>query len=376
MKFNIKASLVILLCAANSICMAQDKFTITGTLPQAGPGKMVLLSYTNVEGKSAKDSALVINGKFKITGTTAFGNRSYLELKPVARDTTKKRRAADFKEFYLEKGNTMVSGKDSISTSAVTGTNVQKENLEYHVQMDPVQEQYQKIVARYYKAKAAKDSVELKQIAVDAKPVMAKMESTLDNFIASHPDSYVTADLVLGNRMMVIDVVKFDPIYTALTPRLLTSFTGKKITDKYNKAKQFAIGKTIDFTLPDKNGIEFKLSSLKGKYVLVDFWASWCVPCRAENPFMLKAYKELKDKNFEIVGVSLDETKAAWMRAVDQDKLPWIQVSDVKGFKTEIAVRFGITAIPQNVLIDPDGKVIAKDLRGPDVNKMIASHIK
>jgi thiol-disulfide isomerase/thioredoxin len=156
----------------------------------------------------------------------------------------------------------------------------------------------------------------------------------------------------------------------------LSSFSGKQITDKYNKAKQFAIGKSIDFTLPDKEGKEFKLSSLKGKYVLVDFWASWCVPCRAENPFMLKAYNELKDKNFEIVGVSLDETRAAWLRAVEQDKLPWVQVSDVKGFKTEIAVRFGITAIPQNVLIDPDGKVIAKDLRGSDVNKMIAGYIK
>jgi peroxiredoxin len=206
--------------------------------------------------------------------------------------------------------------------------------------------------------------------------VVAKMESTLDNFIASHPDSYVTVDLILNNRMMVIDVLKFEPVYSGLSPKVLLSFSGKKITDKYNKAKQFAIGKTIDFTLPDKDGKEFKLSSLKGKYVLVDFWASWCAPCRAENPFMLKAYNELKDKNFEIVGVSLDETRAAWLKAVEQDKLPWTQVSDVKGFKTEIAIRFGITAIPQNVLIDPDGKVIAKDLRGADVNKMIASHIK
>ncbi|RZJ89423.1 MAG: TlpA family protein disulfide reductase, partial [Chryseobacterium sp.] len=145
---------------------------------------------------------------------------------------------------------------------------------------------------------------------------------------------------------------------------------------KYNKAKQFAVGKTIEFTLPDANGKEFKLSSMKGKYVLVDFWASWCVPCRAENPFLLKAYSELKDRNFEIVGVSLDDNRANWLKAVETDKLPWTQVSDVKGFKTDVAVRFGITAIPQNVLIDPDGKVIAKDLRGEDVNKKIASFIK
>jgi thiol-disulfide isomerase/thioredoxin len=374
MKINIKTALSVLFSLLTTVGMAQDKFTITGSLPQAGSNKMV--TYVNSEGKSAKDSALLSNGKFKITGTTAFGNRSYLELKPMVKDTSKIRKASDFKDFYLEKGNTIVTGKDSLSTAAISGTTVQKENLDYHSQMDPVQKEYQLLVNRYFKANKEKDSMELKRISVDAKPVVAKMESTLDNFIASHPDSYVTADLILSNRMMVIDVLKFDPVYAALSPRVLSSFSGKQITDKYNKAKQFAIGKSIDFTLPDKEGKEFKLSSLKGKYVLVDFWASWCVPCRAENPFMLKAYNELKDKNFEIVGVSLDETRAAWLRAVEQDKLPWVQVSDVKGFKTEIAVRFGITAIPQNVLIDPDGKVIAKDLRGSDVNKMIAGYIK
>lgn len=373
---KIKNILALLLCSTTSICIAQDKFTITGSLPQAGTEKMVLLTFVNAEGKNAKDSAKVVNGKFTLTGTTAFGNKSYLELKPVVKDTTKKRRAPDFKEFYLEKGNTNVTGLDSIYKASITGTKTQSEYLEYNSKMDPLQVQYKKIVARYYKAKAAKDSVELKQISVDAKPVMASMEAALDNFIFSHPDSYVTADLVIANRMMVIDVVKFDPIYKALSPKLLSSFTGKKITEKYNKAKQFAIGKSIDFTLPDKDGKEFKLSSLKGKYVLVDFWASWCVPCRAENPFLLKAYAQLKDKNFEIVGVSLDDEKANWLGAVKADNLPWTQVSDVKGFKTEVAVRFGITAIPQNVLIDPDGKVIAKDLRGENVNEQIAKFVK
>ncbi len=176
--------------------------------------------------------------------------------------------------------------------------------------------------------------------------------------------------------MLFLDVLKFQPIYAALGTKLLSSFSGKKITDQYNKAKLFAIGKTIDFTLPDKEGNEFKLSSLKGKYVLVDIWASWCIPCRAENPFMLKAYNELKDKNFEIVGVSLDDKRAAWADAVEQDKLPWKQVSDLKGFQTEIAVSLGIDLIPQNILIDPDGKIIAKQLRGANVNKMIAAYIK
>ena len=376
MKLQIKTTLSILFSLLTAIGMAQDKFTITGNLSQAGFNKMVFLNYVNSEGEAAKDSALVSNGKFKITGTTAFGNKSYLELKRVARGITENSENADRKEFYLEKGNTIVAGKDSISTATISGTIVQQEYVDYHAKMDPLQKKYEQIAARYEKASSEKDSLELKKIALDGEPIFAKMESTLDNFIASHPDSYFTADLVLMNKMLFIDVQKFEPIYAALRPRLLSSFSGKKITSQYNKAKLYAIGKTLDFSLPDKDGNEHKLSSLKGKYVLVDIWASWCIPCRAENPFMLKAYNELKDKSFVIVGVSLDNNKSAWLNAVEQDKLPWSQLSDLKGFETEIAVRLGINVIPQNILIDPDGKIIAKDLRGANLNKLIASYIK
>src|SRR5690606_16821506 len=154
----------------------------------------------------------------------------------------------------------------------------------------------------------------------------------LDSFIFSHPDSYVALDAINDNKTMVIDPATFGKYYDPLSKRVLASFTGKKLTAKVEKAKQIAVGKSVDFTLRDDKGNEFKLSSLKGKYVLVDFWASWCVPCRAENPHLLKAYNQLKDKGFEIVGVSLDETKAAWLGAVKHDGMPWIQVSDLKGF--------------------------------------------
>lgn len=377
MKINLMNILALFTCLITGKTMAQDKFTVTGTLPKAGTEKTVLLTFINADGKSVVDSTILTNGKFVFKGTTAFGNKAYLELKAIKKDPSK-RTNPDFTDFYLEKGTTIVKGVDSIARASITGTKVQNQYNQYNAQTARLIAQFKEISARFAKVYYAKvkDTVEIKKIQAEAKPVHAKIEAALDSFIFNHPDSYVTADLIHQNKMAVIDVVKFDPYYQILTPRILASFTGKKITDKYEKAKQFAVGKSIDFTLPDKDGKEFKLSSLKGKYVLVDFWASWCVPCRAENPFLMKAYHELKDKNFEIVGVSLDDTKAAWMRAVEQDKLPWTQVSDVKGFNTEVAVRFGITAIPQNVLIDPAGKVIAKDLRGEDVNKKIANLIK
>ncbi|CAM4222086.1 Thiol-disulfide isomerase or thioredoxin [Pedobacter westerhofensis] len=156
----------------------------------------------------------------------------------------------------------------------------------------------------------------------------------------------------------------------------MSRFADLKLATEYAKAIQLSIGKTLDFTQTDDKGNEFKLSSLKGKYVLVDFWASWCVPCRAENPNLLKAYHALKDKKFEIVGISLDETKASWLKAVAYDGMPWVQVSDLKGFKNDVAVKFGITAIPQNVLINPEGVIIAKNLRGEDVLNQLSASVK
>ncbi|TCD01665.1 TlpA disulfide reductase family protein [Pedobacter psychroterrae] len=367
-------ALVLMLSAMNS--MAQDKFEIAGKLSGAGSDKKVVLSYKNSDGKDAKDSAVVKNGKFTMAGTTLYGNKAYLSLVPLKKDTTK--RQSDYQEFYLEKGKYKVTGKDSIATASITGAQAQSDFIQYNAQTKALLTQFKDITQRFTKIYYAKvkDTVAIKTIQAEARPVHAKIEAALDSFIFSHPDSYVTLDLIRQNKTAVIDPATFGRYYDPLSKRVLASPTGQKLTDKYDKAKKIAVGKVVDFTQPDAEGKEFKLSSLRGKYVLVDFWASWCVPCRAENPHLLKAYKQLKDKGFEIVGVSLDETKAAWQNAVKHDGMPWIQVSDLKGFKTDIAVQYGITAIPQNFLINPDGMIVAKDLRGADVNEKIAAFIK
>jgi thiol-disulfide isomerase/thioredoxin len=126
----------------------------------------------------------------------------------------------------------------------------------------------------------------------------------------------------------------------------------------------------------DISGKPFSLSQLRGKYVLVDFWASWCGPCRGENPNVVAAYNQYKDKNFTVLGVSLDDDKTGWMNAIAEDKLEWIQISDLKKWRSSVVTSYGFDGIPYNVLVDPQGKIIANNLRGPALQNKLAEVLK
>ena len=137
------------------------------------------------------------------------------------------------------------------------------------------------------------------------------------------------------------------------------------------------IGKVApEFSLPDTAGGSVSLSDFRGKYVLLDFWASWCPPCRRENPNVVKAFNEYKDKNFTIVGISLDKDKSKWMKAIADDNLAWTHLSDLKYWDSEIPALYGVRGIPANVLLDPDGVIVAKNITGEDLHKKLKEVIK
>ena len=143
-----------------------------------------------------------------------------------------------------------------------------------------------------------------------------------------------------------------------------------------NIKKSLSPLKAPDFTQPGIDGKPVSLSQFKGKYVLVDFWASWCRPCRMDNPNVVKAYNEFKDKNFTILGVSLDQTKEAWLQAIQQDGLTWTHVSDLQHWNNAAAALYNVTSIPYNVLVDPTGNIIAENLHGVEIVNTLRKLVK
>jgi len=222
-----------------------------------------------------------------------------------------------------------------------------------------------------YNKKTAGDSIAAARIQQQADSQYRFERSIRLNFIKTHPASYVSARelLQMTDNAFLAESRK---LFSALDEKVQQSAQGKEVAKRIALLSTIETGRqALDFTQQSLEGRSVQLSSFRGKYVLLEFWASWCGPCRGENPNLRKQYQLYKGKGLEIIGVSLDHDKQAWKQAIEKDQLPWIHVSDLKGWKNEVATSYGIMAVPANFLIDPSGRIVAQNLRGEALNKKL-----
>jgi len=278
--------------------------------------------------------------------------------------------------LFVENSKISITGNlDSLEKLSITGSATHDVYHQYQESVYKIENQMQELGMYYQMAQESGNYGRMDSIAQIGESLNNQRLNNIKSFIGKNKNSVVSALLTYENFMDATPK-EMETFYAGFGEDAQKSRYGKKIKDLIDAYKRTEIGAVApDIELPNLKGEKVKLSSLRGKYVLVDFWASWCGPCRRENPNVVLAYSMYHDKNFEIYGVSLDEEKAAWMEAVQQDNLPWIHVSDLKGWRCAPAKDYGVNFIPQNFLLDPKGKIIAKNSRGEEIAKELEKHL-
>jgi peroxiredoxin len=352
--------------------LAQSPFIITANVPNFTDGDKIYLFY-RVNGAKFSDSTVVKNKAFVFKGTIEGLGTGYIcrNDNPSTADILH-----DSQYIYIEPGNIIITTADSLRNAAITGTSINRDYTDLNIALQRLTPK-SRAIGDYFDALTPaqqEDPNIIADVRAKTKVVDDQMAPIKFAFIKTHPNSYIS--LVTLQRMVNnAEILQVEQAYNGLTSTAKSGKLGMDIGKLIASAKQSRLGvMATDFTLPTPSGKPVKLSDFKGKYVLVDFWASWCWPCRQENPNVKAAFEKYKSKGFTVLSISIDDRdgRAAWLAAIKKDGLPWTQVQDRFASGKKVKELYGVTTIPANVLVDPSGKIIGRNIKDKVLQNTLA----
>jgi peroxiredoxin len=376
MKLNMKKILLLLSVTALMVSCnktGESEYTISGTATGIANGQTVILEKQDAEGMGKMipaDTVKIENGKFEIKGTVSEPELYFLQVEKMNRKIP----------FILENGDIkVVVDKDSIHKSTVTGsynndelTNYNKETLKFQNKLKDFQSKNMTVMQE---ARAKNDTVAINKLMKEFTSLQDDVQAYSLKYAETHPKSFISVLITEGLfNTQEPDFAKIKKVYNSLTSELKNTKPGKAIKEKLDNQEAVEVGKKApDFSAKTPEGKTVSLKESLGKVTIVDFWASWCGPCRQENPNVVALYNEFHEKGLNIVGVSLDREgeMGAWKKAIEDDKLAWTHVSNLKFWQDPIAKKYNVRSIPATFILDASGKIVAKDLRGEELKAKV-----
>jgi thiol-disulfide isomerase/thioredoxin len=344
----------------------KNSYELTGAFKGELPEQVFLNKVVNNKFE-AIDSAIVKEGQFKFAGKVTSPEMFYLTFGEQQNVP-----------FFVENTAIEIAGHiDSLQNTVISGS----ASNDLHKKFQDSQQDWDKKIRAKYgeftEVKASGDETLAEKLYAEVDSIYTASQEDIKAFVKSNTNSPVSAYIIRRNLIHSLDLAGLEELTNALNPELKDNIYVGQLMERINTLRNLEPGKEAPlFTQNDTAGNPVSLESFRGKYVLIDFWASWCGPCRRANPHVVELYKKYNSKGFEILGVSMDSDKNKWLQAIANDKLTWQHVSTLEGWNNPVAKPYGVNSIPHTILIDPYGKIVKRGLGHEELAEKLAEIFK